>query len=182
NILVMLPNIREDHVKRFFKRPDRFMKIIDGLEKKGNLIFKTRKKQWLPAELKKRFPKDIIFDSDCMYPSSIVNALSKCHTVALFYSSSVYEGIMANKYIINIEIPLVYRNFNVRTLKEYYSKKSGSLYSFSGVVETVSQDDIIGGNFSVQSLNSTRLSEWKNKFMGNCGFNSVELIAKDILL
>ena len=182
NILVMLPNIREDHVKRFFKHQDRFMKIIDGLEKKGNLIFKTRRKQWLPAELKKRFSKNIIFDSDCMYPSSIVDALSRCNTVALFYSSSVYEAAMANKYIINIEAPLVYRNFNVKTLEEYYSKEEGSLYNFSGVVETVSQNDIIDGNFSVRLIDDVRLLEWKNEFMGNCGFNSYGLIAKDILL
>jgi len=181
NILVMLPNIRAEYVSMFFKSTDRFMKIIDGLSKKGNLIFKTRKKQWLPAELKK-YSADIIFDSDHMYPSSIVNAFSKSCAVAMFYSSSVYESVMADKYVINIEAPLIYRKFNVNHINEYFSKENGSLYNFPDVVDFVSQDKIISGDFSVKELDSTKLAKWKDKFMGKCEFNSAELISKDILL
>lgn len=181
NILVMLPNIRADYVNKFFKSTSRFMKIIEGLSKKGNLIFKTRKKQWMPPGLKK-YSSDIIFDTDCMYPSSIVGALGKSYAVAIFFSSAVYESVMANKYVINIKTPLVYRNFNKKTLTEYFSIADDTLYNFSGVVETIPQNDIINGNFSVQNIDNTRLLEWKNKFVGNCGFNGAELIAKDILV
>jgi len=88
---------------------------------------------------------------------------------------------MANKYIINIKTPLIYRNFDKKSLREYFSTADDSLYNFSGVAETVAQDDIIGGNFFVPRVDNVKLLEWKDKFMGNCRYNSTELITKDIL-
>ena len=180
DILVLTPNIRREHVGQTFGSSKNFVKIIEKLSSSGNLIFKTRKKQWLPEEVKK-YAKDIFDDGDIMYPSVAAKLLKGCHTTVLFYSSGIYESIMANNYVLNIAIPLDYMRWDKRKKKRYY--QSGELYNFKGVIESVDQETILkpSWNFNAKQIAPERRRIWIKKFVGDYLPNSAKSIAEDII-
>ena len=77
DILVLTPNIRAEHVSQTFRTTQNFLKIIEKLAQGGDLIFKTRKKQWLPEEAKNT-------------PKTLYTMETKCiHRLPQNYSRSV---------------------------------------------------------------------------------------------
>jgi len=179
DVLVMLPNIRKEHVPHAFGDKNNFINIIKSLASKRDLIFKTRQKQWLPNEIK-QYAKEIIVDGDKMYPSAIVGAFNKCDTVVMFYSSGIYECVMAGKYVININIPHSRWPWDKAKMREYFSNEEGSPYQYSGVVNSILQTDVTKLSFRCK-LDANKRQEWLNKFLGPLTYNSSIEIAKDIL-
>lgn len=180
NILVLLPNLRPEHVKGAFGNSGRFIKIIDKISKHGNIIFKTRKKQWLPSEIKK-YAKKIVNDGHIMYPSQMQNLFSKCDMTVMFHSSGVYETVMGNNYVCNIALPLNRWGWEQDKLRAYFDTSKGSLYQFEGVTETLSQEEFLSDyNFEIKVINKQRREEWIKEFVG-ATLNSSEKIAENII-
>lgn len=178
NVLVLLPNLRVDHVKTAFGNEDKFVNIIKKLSYNNNLIFKTRKKQWLPDKIKK-FASEIVSDGDIMYPPIIADLFKKTHITVMFYSSGVYEAVYAGQYVVNITIPLARWNFNQNNLKEYFI--NSGLYNFDGVVESVSQDEVLKNDWQLSNkLVPESRQQWIDKYIGNFS-NSTPEIVKDII-
>jgi hypothetical protein len=179
--LVLLPNINASQVSQSFGSKGNFINIIKNLSEQNNLIFKTRKKQWLPGEITK-YAKEIINDGSSMYPSAIVGAFGKCRNVVMFHSSGIYETIVANKYVINIPLPLNRWRWDKKKMSKYFSKSEGSLYSFNGVVKNIEQKDVISGNFSLsETIDPIQRDIWVGRFAAPLQYDSVKKIAEDIL-
>lgn len=178
DVLVLLPNLRSDHVKSAFGSEDRFTEIIKKLASNNKLIFKTRKKQWLPEKIKK-FASEIVVDGDIMHPPIIADLFSKTNITVMFYSSGIYESVYAGQYVVNITMPLTRWPFNQANLKKYFV--DSCLYNFDGVVESVSQDEVLKQDWQLSNkLNPERRQQWINKYIGNFS-NSTEKIVKDIV-
>jgi hypothetical protein len=179
--LVLLPNINSSQVSQSFGSKGNFINIVKKLSEQNDLIFKTRKKQWLPAEIVK-YSKEIINDGSSMYPSAIVDAFSKCKNVVMFYSSGVYEAVAADRYVINIPLPLKRWRWDKTKMAEYFSKKQGSLYNFNGVVENIEQADVISGNFNLsKTIDIKQRDAWIGKYLAPFGYNSIKKMAEDIV-
>lgn len=180
DILVLTPNIRGSHVNFVFGSSKNFVKIIEKLSRAGNLIFKTRKKQWLPEEVKK-YAKEIVHDGEIMYPSSSVDLFNRCHSTVLFYSSGIYEAVCSNNYVFNITIPLKFFRWD-KAHKNQYLAQEGGLYRFPGVSESIEQNTILSDSwkFTPHKIDKDKREKWLEKFVGNLPSNSSELIARDI--
>jgi len=176
--LVMLPNLKAEHIPSAFGSEAKFVKIIEHLAADNHLIFKTRAKQWLPNNIKK-FAKDIIFDGTKLYPSSIVGAFGKCNKVVMFYSSGIYEAVAANKLVINIPLPLSRWRWNKTMMNDYF--KCTELYDYPGVVMSLEQKDILAGPVKFDTFDSGARDKWIEKFIGNLSFSGAHNIAKDII-
>lgn len=172
--LVLLPNLREEHVKSAFGSKSNFIKLIESLG--TNLIFKTRKKQWFPDEIK-RLAKDIIYDGECMYPSALSNIFPRTKRTVLFYSSGIFEAVCAGQYVVNVKLPLGIWKWEKNKLLEYFS---GEVYNYNGVVESVDQSVLLSGKLLYKELDETCRNEWINKFIGDIDSSSDKII-KDIL-
>ena len=182
NILILLPNLLVDQVNPSFGNANNFFKIIKNLSKSGNLIFKTRKKQWLPDQIK-QYAQEIIYDGAMMYPSALSEALKKVDTVVMFYSSGLYECIYAGKYVVNVELPVQKRwKWPKEHLLKYFSKDEGSLYNFKGIVETVEQEYAKSDVWHVQcNINVESRNLWLDKFVGKLPENNAKFITRDII-
>ena len=181
DVLVLLPNLRAEHVGISFGAKENFFKIIEQLAKNNNLIFKTRKKQWLPVEIKK-YAKEIVEDGDQMYPPVISQLFRRSHTTVMFYSSGIYEAVYAGNYVINIPLPLKRWGWDKGKMKEYFSTDEGNLYNFKGIVESVSQQDVISGKWQIKNkLDIHARTHWVNKFIGSLALNSSRMIVHDLL-
>lgn len=179
NTLVLLPNVAPADASRAFGSSSKFIKIMEKIAEGNSLIFKTRKKQWLPEEIKK-FAKEIVYDGTNMYPSSFCNALNKCDSIVMFFSSGIYESVVSGKYVTNITIPLNRWSWNQTKMQKYFSVDEGSLYQYAGVVDTIDQDNI--ENLVVKkNVDQDSRKEWLDKFIGNNNFNSSDSIVDDIL-
>jgi len=181
DVLLLLPNLRVEHVNKAFRNKDRFINIIKKLSKDNNLIFKTRKKQWFPPEIK-QYAKEILEDGDIMFPTTISSLLPKTHTTIMFQSSGLYEAVYGGNYVINVEIPVNRWSWNQSNMREYFSTQEGSLYNSSGVVKSVTQEQVLSENFSVTNeLDNNARLQWIKKFIGASFDNSSKLIANEVL-
>lgn len=180
-VLILLPNLREEHVKSAFGNKENFVKIIEYLAKDNKLIYKTRKKQWLPKEILP-YATEIIMDGDRVYPPIVAELFKKSHTTVMFHSSGIYEAVFAGNYVVNIPIPLGRWNWNKDKMKEYFSNDTGHLYNLGGVVESVIQADIISGRWKLENkLDPIMRRAWVEKFIGLLPLNSSRAIVADIL-
>lgn len=183
DILVLTPNMRSEHVGISFGSGNNFIKIIERISEHGDLILKTREKQWIPKEVEK-FAKEVVDDQDIMYPPIIADLLSRCYATVMFYSSGIYEAVYAGNYVLNIPFSLKRWGWDQKKMGQYFSLQEGGLYQFSGVVNSVSQEDILKGcPIDIKRIDSAKQNLWLNKYIGSlfCGPNSSERIVRDIL-
>lgn len=178
SILVMLPNGCDAvQVGKFFGSEKRFAKMMDKLASSGNLIFKARRKQWLP----KKYASEVIFDGDVMYPPVMADLLKRCNTSVIFYSSGIYECVYGGTRVLNITTPLRW-SWDKKKLLEYFSGAPNTLHQFDGVVDTVSQDDFLGDwKFKPQKVDADRRRAWVDRFVGSDPADGAYLIANDII-
>lgn len=184
DILVLLPNLRGEHVNLAFGSVSNFLSIMDKLcaDKQYNYIFKTRTKQWLPEQIKK-YAAEIISDGDKMYPPIIQSLLNRSFCTVMFYSSGVYECVYGGNYVLNIPLNLKRWGWDKSKMKEYFSTEEHSLYQVKGVVESVSQETVLKPEWAFQPkhIDPVARDYWVNKFIGNNSINSSRIIVKDIL-
>ena len=181
DILVLLPNLRQEHVGISFGSLDNFVKMIAKLSEGGDLIFKSRKKQWLPNEIR-QYAKRIVYDGDKMYPSTTSELLKQSCTTVMFYSSGIYECVYAGNYVVNIPFSIKRWGWDKQKLRQYFSTEQNNLYQFDGVVESIGQKEILsdGWKFVPRKIDMTKQSEWIKRFVG-VSKNSAKLIAEDIV-
>lgn len=183
NILVLLPNQRHEHVTTAFGSENNFFAIIEKLcsDKQYNFIFKTRKKQWLPEQIK-QYASDIVEDGDKMHPPIMRQLLANSYTTVMFYSSGIYECVYGGNYVLNITLPLKRWGWNKEHMKKYFSTEEHNVYQLKGVVDSVSQKTILKDwKFKPQHIDPVARNYWVEKFIGSQGLNSSKLIVKDIL-
>lgn len=180
--LVLLPNIRTDSVSRAFGSSKRFIKIISNIyDKSGPLIFKTRKKQWFPGEIR-RYAKEIIYDGNLMYPSALSDALKRSRTAVMFYSSGIYEAVYSGAHVINIMSSTKQWRWDRKLMDKYFSNSFNSLYNFPGAVSSVSIDDAAASKFNFDGASPEARKEWVKKFIDDVSVDSAEEIANEIIL
>lgn len=165
SVLVLLPNLKSEHVGMAFGNETNFISIIKKLSQDNNLIFKTRQKQWLPKQIKDL--GKVIMDGDIMYPPVISDILKQTHTTIMFYSSGIYEAVWAGQYVVNIPISLKRWGWDKNKMNKYFSNDEDSLYNFNGVVESVSQEQILNGNWKlINKLDREQRQKWIKKYIG----------------
>jgi hypothetical protein len=183
NILVLLPNLRKEHVNMSFGNAKNFIRIIEKFAQEGELILKTRQKQWMPKEIL-GMAKEVASDDKTMYPSKISELFTRCNTVVNFYSSGIFESVYANNYVVNVPIPLKrWDNWDQNKLRSYFESP---LYNFIGVVENVEQKSLLDGTWKLSDrpLNCEDRNKWIKKYIGlcpDCPNNGAKNIVDDIL-
>jgi len=180
-LLVLLPNLLAEHVQIAFGGKDNFLKMMDNICR-GNehhLIFKTRKKQWMPDELKK-YGALIIDDGDKMYPPSISGAFAETHCVVMFYSSGIYECMVAGKHVVNIPLNLKRWSHDKKKMKDYFESP---VYNFREAVWSVSQEEALSPDFQLipPQPDGLAIEDWLSQYVGMTPPNSSQAIVKDIL-
>lgn len=178
DILVLTPNIRVEHIGSTFGNKDRFLKIFSKLADGGDLIFKTRRKQWLPQEVKK-YAKTIVDDSKQIYPPATTELFEKCYMTVMFNSTGIYEAVCANNRVLNINL----RSLSFLGWKEPKKTIFFESYNFDGVSESINQNPILrdGWKFVPKKIDKERRKIWMQKFIGKTIENSERLIAEDII-
>ena len=174
--LILLPNGCN---KGAFGSNSSFKAILEKFGNSSNLIFKTRHKQWLP-DVVKSLAKEIVYDGDCMYPSAISKLYPRTKNTVLFYSSGIYEAVVANQYVVNVQLPLTTWNYDKAKLRYYFESE---LYNYPDVVNGITQQDVLSGKCKIESVNKQKQQEWINKYVGVdvSKTPSYELIASDVL-
>lgn len=181
DILVLLPNLRKEHVAQAFGSSKNFIKIIEKISHGGDLIFKTRKKQWLPNEIK-QYAKEIIDDGEIMYPTVISDLLQRCYCTVMFFSSGIYECVYGGNRVYNIPFSLKRWSWDKKKLQQYFSTSAPSVYSFPGVVESIEQKTILGDwEFKPVAVDEIERQKWMSKYIGLKAVNCAKEIVKDIL-
>lgn len=183
SVMVLLPNIRSEMVSLAFGKASTFIKIIDKIYKgHPNLIFKTRKKQWLPGEIK-QYASSIIDDGDVMYPNAMSSILKSTKTTVMFYSSGIYECVYSGSYVLNIPLSFNTWRWDKTKLAKYFSTAPGSLYQFDGVVESITQKQVLEDTwkFTPKTANPQATEQWIKQFIGNLPPNNTKAIVDDIL-
>lgn len=180
-LLVLLPNLRAEHVQSAFGGKDNFLRIMDNICK-GNekhLVFKTRKKQWMPDDLKK-YGASIVDDGDVMYPPAIAKAFNECHCVVMFYSSGIYECMVAGKHVINIPLNLKRWSHDKSKMKEYFES---NIYDFDNAVRSISQEEAKSPDFQLTLPKPDGLAQedWLSKYVGMTPPNCSKAIVEDII-
>lgn len=178
---VLLPNIRASEVPKAFGSPKNFISIIKNIHKQtGPLIFKTRKKQWMPIEIEK-FAREIVYDGNIMCPSALSKVLKRSNKVIIFYSSGIYEAVYSGAYVINIISDKGQWRWPINILNKYFSDSPGSLYNFNGIVKSVNTKDAVSGNFSLDGFNQEQRKKWIEMFMPNIPDSPVDAIVDEII-
>lgn len=182
DVLVLLPNLKVEHAASAFGNNKNFFKIIEKLSIGHNLIFKTRKKQWLPLEIK-RFAKEIIYDGDKMYPSAMSEVLKQCYATVMFHSSGIYEAVYAGNYVINIKLPVSRWKWDKNKMRRYFGEGPNSLYQFDGVVESIDQKTILNNAwiFKPKHTDESQRKIWVKKFIGSEIQCAAKLIVIDLI-
>lgn len=180
-ILVLLPNIRADHVKSCFRDKENFIKIMEKLASAGKLIYKTRKKQWLPKEIL-LYASKIVDDGGMMYPPVSSTLFKESYTTCMFNSSGIYEAVYAGNYVVNITLPLNrWPHLSQDKLERYFSIKPDTLYQFDGIVKSITQTEALGNwKFQPYRADEEQRDKWVKKYIGNTE-NSAMRITKDII-
>ena len=181
-VLVMLPNIRASQVGPAFGSTGNFVNAISKLAESNKLIFKTRKKQWLPPQIKK-FASEIIYDGKTMTPTALSKIIKETHTTVLFYSSGIYESAYAGNYTVNIKMPPKRVWFWPKKMMfEYLAQDPGSLYNYSGVVESINIKDVTGGNWRLSNkLDNEARKKWIDTYIGKLPGHNTKFIVNDII-
>jgi hypothetical protein len=181
-VLVLLPNLKQDQIKSAFGNQESFNKIINKIESfagKENIIYKARQKQWVPDYLKNKVIVDNLLEP---YPPIITEIFKQTTTTICFYSSGVYESVLAGNYIINIKLPLDRWNWNKDKLKEYFSDAQNSLYNWNGAVKSYDQPTILQPNFAfISEPEPDARKKWLNHYIGKQPENATDAIIKNIL-
>jgi len=181
DILVLLPNLRKEHVQVAFGNSKRFFDMMDKIAQGGNLIFKTRKKQWLPNEIKK-YAKEIVEDGELIYPPVIADLLKRCYCTVMFFSSGIYECVYGGNYVYNITFPLKRWGWNKDKMKRYFSTTAPSVYQFPGAVESLEQDTVLGDwKFEPNQIDPVMRKAWVEKYIGCEPCSGAKQIVMDIL-
>lgn len=177
-----MPNITKEAIVPAFGSRDNFIKLFKKFTEKGNIIVKTRKKQWFPKEIS-LYAKEIIDDDDKMYPTKISMILPRTYATVMFFSSGVYECVYGGNYVINIPLPLSRWSWNGGRMAQYFSINEGSLYQFAGAVESIKQSTILSPEwkFEPKKIDIEKRKEWINKFIGRDPASGAVPIVDDIL-
>lgn len=165
NILLLLPNLRKEHVELSFGTHNNFIRIIEKLAGSGvPIICKSRKKQWVPNEIL-QYVVDIVDDGDVMYPSVISKLLRESFCSVMFHSSGIYECVYSGNYVVNIKLPLQRWSWDKNKMTEYFN---GGLYNFQGVVESLDQKEILDSkwNFNPSRINPKAQQKWIESYIG----------------
>lgn len=181
-LLVLLPNLRAEHVQLAFGGKENFLKIMDNICRgnEKNLIFKTRKKQWMPDELKK-YGATIIDDGEKMYPPSITKAFMECSSVVMFYSSGIYECMVAGKHVVNVPLNLKRWSHDKKKMKEYFESP---VYGLGDAVWNISQEELRSPGFQLnlpQQPDGLAIEDWLSQYVGMTPPNCSKAIVEDIL-
>ena len=181
DVLVLLPNIKADRVAKCFGNTKNFIDIISKFAQNHNIILKARKKQWVPPEAKK-IAKEMFFDEDIMYPSTISKLLSRTFATVMFFSSGIYECVYGGNYIINVQTKLIWSH-DQEKMKKYFCLDEGSLYQYGGVVETIEQSAILDPRwtFAAPHIDAEKRKAWVDKFIGPYASDRSAAIVDDIL-
>jgi len=181
DILILLPNIKEDRVNKCFGNKNNFINMITKIAKNNNVILKLRHKQWFPFELKK-IAKEIFFDDKIMYPSTTSKLLSRTFATVMFFSSGIYECVYGSNYVINIRTKLIWSH-DQEKMKKYFCLDEGNLYQYDGVVNTIEQSTILDPkwNFNPPHIDVEKRKSWMDKFIGPYASDSSAAIVDDIL-
>ena len=181
DILILLPNLRGEHVKVSFGSADNFIKMIAKFSKAGDLIFKTRKKQWLPNEIRK-YAKEIVDDGDNMYPPIVSELFKKCYMTIMFYSSGVYEAVYGGNFILNVPLPIKRWGWQKDKLKQYFTTAPNNLYQFDGVIKSVDQNVILSDDWELEPQRILEINRrwWLDKYVGFFSAGA-KLIATNII-
>lgn len=179
-ILFLMPNIRKENIPKSFGSEDKFRDIVEKTANAGKILFKIRKKQWVPKWLGEYGP--IFEDSGKMYPSTIMNLLGRTNRTVMFYSSGVFESIFASNYTVNIKLPLKTWSWNQRMLKSYFES---SVYNYPGVITSKSMGEFKTENLCVSSIDTEKRKMWIHDHMGsefdNYDHRSSEKIANNVV-
>ncbi len=177
DVLVLLPNLQADQVNKAFGSTKNFISIIEHLHAQNpRLIFKTRKKQFMPPEIKS-YAKKIVAD-DREYPTMFSTLLPTTKTTVMFYSSGIYEAIYGGQYVINIKWPLGVWGWDTRMMTKYF----GAVYDMEGAAESINQSDVLAGKpLNFQHIDPLARQQWVDRFIGSCPLNSARAIVVDIL-
>ena len=170
--LLLLPNIRSEHIGLSFKNRQELEKIVGNITLNNDILTKSRKKQW-SSDVIKKYCDPIIYDED---PFVLPKLIGRTKTTILFSSSGIYEAIIGGNYVYNISLSYKMFRHNKKNMKEYFDE----IYNFKGVVETVSISDALNKTNWVKDIDLNARKKWLERFVGD-HTNSAKKIAKDIL-
>lgn len=209
DVLILLPNLRKEHVKKAFGSADGFVKIIaklhTDLSSHGSLILKTRKKQWYDKRID-RYAKEIYDDGDIMYPQKSVDLFRRCHTTVMFFSSGIFEAVYAGNYVVNIAMPLGRWDWDKERLYNYFHSNHRllgdgdyrNMYDFYGATRHFEQADVLNGAVGKHISENAGMIGWQDELSrerenwirhfigkhysdGNITNDSAARIAKDVV-
>lgn len=179
NLMLLVPSIFRESYQPSFGSDANYIKIIKTVSNYGDIIIKSRKKHYHPSEANS-MAKEIFYDTDVMYPSSIQEVFKKTDLTVMFYSTGIFEAVLAGNYVVNIDVPVKTWTGDKDKLEVFFSKNH-DLFNYPGVVETVNRDDILSGTWKIENkLDQSKRAEWIKKFIGSPSKNSAKLIAEDI--
>lgn len=175
--LVLLANIRREHVPILFGDDKKYAKLIGNIINDKSIV-KSRKKQYFPQKL---MSKDFVvsYDGPVQYPTDISLLLRQTNRSFMFYSSGVFESVVGGNYVYNVQLPFSMWRWEKGLLTEYFVKSG--MYNFEGVSEShVIKKVVEGGLDFGKKIDLGRRKQWVDKFVGPLGI-SANKIAKDIL-
>lgn len=179
NILVLLPSVYKPEFISTFGSDNNFMKIIESLNSKYNVIFKTRKKHYFPKSIDDNM---LYFDDNQMYPSKIVSLLQDSFMTIMFNSTGVYEAVCGGNYVVNINVPMDSWVTNAEARERTNKFFNSDLFNYNGVIKNIKLNDIISGNIKVEParISHEAMTRWIDLFVGPVSECSTK-IARDIL-
>jgi hypothetical protein len=179
----MAPNLRANHVKGAFGTAANYTKIVKKITDCGkDVVFKIRKKQWFPADIKK-YVKEIVEDGTTMYPPITSDLFRRCGMTVMLGSSGIYECVYGGQFVLNIDFATEWIPRDKKKLREYFSTKEGNPYQFKDVVETIPQSTVLADSwkFVPRKVDPARRKEWINKYIGIDPADGAKAIAMDII-
>ena len=101
----------------------------------------------------------------------------------MFYSSGVYEAVYGGNYVLNITLPLKRWGWEKSKMKKYFSTEDWNLYQFRGVVDSVTQQEVLSDSweFKPQRIDEMHRRWWVEKFIGPKSSSGSKQIALDII-
>ena len=180
DITILLPSWREKQIKTAFGNkiglyPELIKKIIQTNTDDDNyFVFKTRAKHWVPSGVLD-LADEIIIDNYPLYIQETSNCFDRSYTTIMFNSTGIFEAVLSGNFIINI--PIKWQK------SPFFDDRGDGLYSFDGVVQSLSLPKILSGKQKVEPkhIDATAQKQWIEKFVGDIPVNSAEAITLDIL-
>lgn len=180
-ILVMLPNIRAENAEAKLGSTAKFEQAMKILASNHKLIYKTRRKQWIPPGIRS-LATETYDDGDIMYPTKVSELLKRSCIAIQAFSGAVYECVYGGNYTINLDMPTKFTLSSRDRIERFSDTSAGGPFNFDGVVENVSLDDIINGDFQLEKrkIIKERRDAWVQKFIGPVQ-NGVQSITNDLI-